>query len=127
MTSQIIPVEPFDYVVFGGTGDLAERKLLPALFRRFLDGQLIGDWRVIAAARGEMDDEAYRNFAREALATHVRGAAPDPAKADEFVSHLHYVAVDAKSDRGWDHLRSVLGDHERVRCFHCAGQPRERP
>ena len=38
MSSQIIPVEPFDYVVFGGTGDLAERKLLPALFHRQLAG-----------------------------------------------------------------------------------------
>ncbi|MBL4599078.1 MAG: hypothetical protein JKX93_08925, partial [Rhizobiaceae bacterium] len=34
MTSQIIPVEAFDYVVFGGTGDLSERKLIPALYRR---------------------------------------------------------------------------------------------
>jgi glucose-6-phosphate 1-dehydrogenase len=34
MSSQIIPVDPFDYVVFGGTGDLAERKLLPALYQR---------------------------------------------------------------------------------------------
>ena len=39
MSSQIIPVEPFDYVVFGGTGDLAERKLLPALYHRQLAGQ----------------------------------------------------------------------------------------
>ena len=36
--SQIIPVDPFDYVVFGGTGDLAERKLLPALYHRQLAG-----------------------------------------------------------------------------------------
>ena len=34
MTSQIIPVDPFDFIIFGGTGDLAERKLLPALFHR---------------------------------------------------------------------------------------------
>ncbi len=38
MSSQIIPVEPFDYVVFGGTGDLAERKLLPALYHRQMAG-----------------------------------------------------------------------------------------
>jgi glucose-6-phosphate 1-dehydrogenase len=39
MSSQIIPVEPFDYVVFGGSGDLAERKLLPALYHRQVEGQ----------------------------------------------------------------------------------------
>ena len=39
MTSQIIPVDPFDFIIFGGTGDLAERKLLPALFHRQQAGQ----------------------------------------------------------------------------------------
>ena len=38
--AQIIPVAAFDYVVFGGTGDLATRKLLPALFHRDVDGQI---------------------------------------------------------------------------------------
>jgi glucose-6-phosphate 1-dehydrogenase len=40
MSQIIIPVDPFDYVVFGGTGDLAERKLLPALYHRQMAGQL---------------------------------------------------------------------------------------
>jgi hypothetical protein len=39
MTSQIIPVDPFDFIIFGGTGDLAERKLLPALYQRQMAGQ----------------------------------------------------------------------------------------
>jgi glucose-6-phosphate 1-dehydrogenase len=41
MSAQIIPVDPFDYIVFGGTGDLAERKLLPALYHRQVDGQIV--------------------------------------------------------------------------------------
>ena len=46
MTSKIIPVKPFDAVIFGGKGDLAERKLLPALYHRERDGHLIrqGGW-----------------------------------------------------------------------------------
>nr|MDA3856692.1 hypothetical protein [Roseovarius sp.] len=39
MASRVIPVEPFDLVIFGGTGDLACRKIWPALFRRFVAGQ----------------------------------------------------------------------------------------
>ena len=35
MVSRVIPVDPFDLVIFGGTGDLAQRKILPGLFRRF--------------------------------------------------------------------------------------------
>ena len=46
--AQIIPVAPFDYVVFGGTGDLALRKLLPALYHRHQDQQITGPSRIIA-------------------------------------------------------------------------------
>ena len=49
MVSRIIPVETFDLVIFGGTGDLARRKILPALFKRYCSGQNArrqsGDWR----------------------------------------------------------------------------------
>jgi hypothetical protein len=47
-------VDPCDFVIFGGTGDLAVRKLLPALYLRDRDGQLTADTRIIAVAR---DDE----------------------------------------------------------------------
>ncbi len=67
MSSQIIPVEPFDYVVFGGTGDLAERKLLPALYHRQLAGQLSDPTRIIGASRTAFTDEEYRKFAVDAL------------------------------------------------------------
>ena len=40
MVSKTIPVKPFDLVIFGATGDLAKRKIIPALFRRFIAGQI---------------------------------------------------------------------------------------
>ena len=55
MVSRVIPVDPFDLVIFGGTGDLARRKILPGLFRRFCAGQMPENARVIGAARTEMD------------------------------------------------------------------------
>ena len=67
MASRVIPVDPFDLVVFGGTGDLARRKILPALFRRYVAGQIEGDVRLIGAARSEMDAKAYREMVREAI------------------------------------------------------------
>ena len=51
MVSRVIPVETFDLVIFGGTGDLARRKILPGLFRRFLAGQMPAGSRIIGAAR----------------------------------------------------------------------------
>ena len=52
MTSKIIKVEPFDLVVFGGTGDLAYRKLFPALIHRDKDDQFNEPTRIIGLARG---------------------------------------------------------------------------
>ena len=60
MVSRVIPVDSFDLVVFGGTGDLARRKILPGLYRRFLAGQMTAESRIIGAARAAMDDAGFR-------------------------------------------------------------------
>ena len=73
--SKIIPVAVFDCVVFGATGDLTLRKLLPALYYRFRDGQMPADSpRIIGAARSDLTDESYRERAAEALQRHVAAA-----------------------------------------------------
>ena len=62
--STATPVAPCDFVVFGGTGDLAVRKLLPALYLRDRDGQLPADTRIIAASRTGLDISGYRDHAQ---------------------------------------------------------------
>ena len=57
MTAKTVPVETFDLVIFGGTGDLALRKLLPGLFRRYADGQIPEDSRIIGVARDKQSDD----------------------------------------------------------------------
>ena len=124
MSSQIIPVEPFDYVVFGGTGDLAERKLLPALYHRQLAGQLSDPTRIIGASRTAYTDAEYRKFAVDALKEHLKPAEFDEAEVKTFCDRLFYVAVDAKSDQGWDKLKELLDEgKERVRAFYLAVAP----
>ena len=124
MSSQIIPVEPFDYVVFGGTGDLAERKLLPALYHRQLDGQLTEPTRIIGASRSSLTDEEYRKFADDALREHLKKGEYDAEQAKTFCNRLHYVSVDAKSDHGWKQLKDLLDEgKDRVRAFYLAVAP----
>ena len=126
MTSQIIPVEPFDYVVFGGTGDLARRKLLPALLRRAAAGQIVGDSRIIAVARTPLDDDGYRRLAAEALDAHLRPEEKDGAAIGAFLQRLHYRQADAGSAAGWNSLRDFLlevDDAQRVRAFYLAVGP----
>ena len=58
----------FDLVLFGGTGDLTWRKLMPALFQAFRHGKLPRDGRILAVARDARSDDAYRAFIKERFA-----------------------------------------------------------
>ena len=60
--AEFIPVGSFDIIIFGGTGDLSRRKLLPALYHRWADGQIPEDAKIIGVSRSEMDDAAFRKF-----------------------------------------------------------------
>ena len=71
MMPQSALVPDSDYIIIGGTGDLALRKIFPALFWRFLDGQVTSSFRLIAAARQEISKKDFadrlRPFCEEAL------------------------------------------------------------
>lgn len=108
MVSRVIPVEPFDLVVFGGTGDLARRKIIPGLYRRFLAGQMPPEARIIAAARSEMPVEAFRETARAAIAEFVSKDKQDKARIDEFLSRVGYVRIDAQGEGGWSQLKAEM-------------------
>ena len=123
MTAQIIPVDPFDLVVFGGTGDLARRKLLPGLYYRDRDGQLPGASRIIGCARSELGRDAFVAQIDAALRRHVPEADLDELCLGRFLDRLHYVAVDAQAASGFDALTAELADPERVRVFYLATSP----
>ena len=124
MSQIIIPVDPFDYVVFGGTGDLAERKLLPALYHRQMAGQLTDPTRIIGASRSEMSHDEYRSFARDALKQHLKDGEYHDDEVETFLKRLFYVAVDAKSEKGWPELKALLDEgQDRVRAFYLAVGP----
>ncbi|WP_371168893.1 glucose-6-phosphate dehydrogenase [Aliiroseovarius sp. 2305UL8-7] len=122
MVSRVIPVDPFDLVIFGGTGDLARRKILPGLYRRFLDGQMPEDARIIGAARGEMDTDGYRKFVDAAVREFVSEKKCDSKVLKAFLKRLHFVQLDALGDQGWPDLKA-LSDHERVQAFYFSVGP----
>ncbi len=99
---------PFDLVLFGGTGDLAMRKLLPAVYRRFADGQVAAAARIVGVARSDLDRTAY--LARvEAACREFLGAAFDPAAWSGFAALLDYVRVDATVPSDYGALAARLG------------------
>ena len=108
MVSRVIPVDPFDLVIFGGTGDLARRKILPGLFRRFTSGQMPGDARVIGAARSDMDAKGYRKIIGDALEEFMPPDARPKAQVAAFLKCVHYVQVDATGTNGWAELAKLV-------------------
>ena len=124
MAPRIIAVSPFDLVVFGATGDLSRRKLLPALFNRDRHGQIPAEARIIGASRTQMSEAEFRALARTALEQHARIAPEDSALVTAFLKRLTYVTLDAGSDEGWDELEEKFdASGERVRVFYLATAP----
>ena len=124
MSSQMIPVDPFDYVVFGATGDLTERKLLPALYHRQIAGQFTDPTRIIGASRSELTSEQFREHADKALKEHLKDGEYDKDEVAKFLARIEYVPVDATTNKGWDALKKMLEPgKDRVRAFYMAVAP----
>ncbi|MCC6468817.1 MAG: glucose-6-phosphate dehydrogenase, partial [Alphaproteobacteria bacterium] len=116
-------VAPFDLVVFGGAGDLALRKLLPALYQRERDARLPEDGRILAVARSAMSDEEYRARARQAIERYIPPETLDRALIDRFVKRLGYVACDAADAGDLARLKPRLTDAGHIRAFYLATAP----
>ncbi|HWV22253.1 MAG TPA: glucose-6-phosphate dehydrogenase [Devosia sp.] len=124
MSSRIIPVQPFDYVVFGATGDLTKRKLIPALYHRFKDGQFDENSRIIGASRSKLSEADFQKTAREAIGQFVEKEYQDQAVIDRFIKIFTYVPVDASKPEESGDLGAALRDDPKVvRAFYLAVAP----
>ncbi len=85
-----LPVHPTTLVIFGATGDLAHRKLLPALYNLAHEGALPERFELIGVARSEHSDEAFRSIARESIERYSR-VTPDPAVLEGLLCDMRYV------------------------------------
>src|SRR5437016_166087 len=85
-----VAAEPVTVVIFGGAGDLAHRKLLPALYNLHVDGLLPPRVAIVGVGRKEFSDEAYRGFARDGVAQFSRRPI-DEAAWQTFAPALFFV------------------------------------
>jgi len=122
MVSRVIPVDVFDLVIFGATGDLARRKILPGLYRRFLSGQMPGESRIIGAARADLAEAAFHDQVRAAIVEFVPPDRQDAAAIGQFLRRVHYVTIDATGTTGWRQLKALMRD-DVVRAFYFSVAP----
>ncbi|MFN4097445.1 MAG: glucose-6-phosphate dehydrogenase [Sphingomonas sp.] len=93
-------------LLFGATGDLAQRMLLPSLFALDADGLLAPDLKIIGTARSELNDGEYRNFARAALEKYL--PAERRGKMAGFLNRLAYQTLDATTPEGYADLAAKV-------------------
>ena len=120
--AEFIPVDPFDIVIFGGTGDLSRRKLIPALFHRYLDGQIDSSCKIIGIARSKMTRAEFQSFAKDAC----QSAAKEwkETKWKGFAALLEYEAMDVTSESAdWDTAKSYLNGDGRPQVYYLATTP----
>jgi glucose-6-phosphate 1-dehydrogenase len=98
-------------VLFGGTGDLARRMLLPSLYFLDADGFLDPGFRIVATARSEMDRDTFLAETHNILAERAEGV--DEAVWKRFAKRLDYVAADATSAQGAQALKDAVGEARR--------------
>jgi len=98
----------FDLVLFGGTGDLATRKLIPALYRRELAGQLDADSRIIGCGRTSLTSEAYTHRLEDALRKRLHHDEWDDTVWARFRERLCFMPLDAQRGADYERLGEQL-------------------
>jgi glucose-6-phosphate 1-dehydrogenase len=97
-------------LLFGATGDLARRMLLPSLFGLDGDGLLPPDLRIVGTARSALDDSDFKSVAEKCLARFIEPERLKPDAVARFLGRLRYVSLDVAKPEGFAALRPALGD-----------------
>lgn len=121
MVSRIIPVESFDLIIFGATGDLAKRKIFPGLFRRFLAGQMPNDSKIIGAARSNLSQNTFSVLVENSIKSFAE-IKFEKNDLRDFLNCLNYLQIDAAGAGGWNELKKALRP-EKIRAFYFSVSP----
>jgi glucose-6-phosphate 1-dehydrogenase len=97
-------------LLFGATGDLSRRMLLPSLYALHSDNLIATDLRIFGTARSEMTDAEFREFANSALQEFLPDDRKSEGMIDSFLERLHYQALDASKIEGFADLAAKIGN-----------------
>jgi len=106
-----LPVRPTALVIFGGTGDLAHRKLLPALYNLAHEGALPERFELIGVARRDQEDESFQDMARQSIERFSRRR-PDAKVLDGLLNEMRYVPGAFDDDAVYTELGSALREFD---------------
>jgi glucose-6-phosphate 1-dehydrogenase len=105
-------LEPCSIVIFGASGDLTARKLLPALYQLFLEQQLPSPLHIVGFARHEKSNVSWREEVKSALDRFARTRPVDPGRWQDFAAHLFYSQGDYADPKSYQKLAALLSGFE---------------
>ena len=105
---QSLSVEPCVVVIFGASGDLTHRKLVPALYNLAVDGLLPANFFLVGFARRDYSDEVFRDGLKEGVSSFSRRKPLDENVWNEFAAHTHYVSSNFDDSSGYANLKELL-------------------
>jgi glucose-6-phosphate 1-dehydrogenase len=111
------PIPPQAIVIFGASGDLTRRKLLPAFYHLFLEGHMPAGFAIIGYARTEMTDDEFREHAHEAVeefGTHPHSHPAEGRVWQDFCKHLLYVPGEFSDPGAMSHIVGHLETTDRT-------------
>jgi glucose-6-phosphate 1-dehydrogenase len=121
--------DPFALIIFGATGDLTKRKLLPALWSLYASRTLPEPFTILGVSRTAMTDEEFRTRARDAIGEFGRTKVPSETVWQRFASSLHYLPGDPKDLEIYPRMEAKLAELETARggpanrLFYCSTPP----
>ena len=101
-------MDKFAMIIFGASGDLTKRKLMPALYSLYRDKRLTGSFTVLGIGRTVYSDEDYRSYILGELQQFVKAEEQNLELMSSFVSHLYYLPMDPAKVEGYSQLRERL-------------------
>ncbi|MFY4774420.1 glucose-6-phosphate dehydrogenase [Metabacillus sp. RGM 3146] len=105
-------MESMTFVLFGGTGDLAKRKIYPALYNLFLEGKLPSSFSIIGLGRRDMTHSEFQEYVKQSLITFSRREFSQLSDTDKFLKAFNYSAVDARDPQDFEKLRTLVEHRE---------------
>ncbi len=117
------------FVIFGGGGDLAWRKLIPALYNLFLDGRLPARFKVLGTGRNQLSDESYRRRLREGVDQFSDRGEVDEKSWEDFSSNVFFLESDLGDSRAFAAIAKELAAYDEqisgraIRIFYLAVPP----
>jgi glucose-6-phosphate 1-dehydrogenase len=101
------------FVLFGATGDLAKRKIFPALYNLFLEQKIPNSFSIVGIGKHELSDDEFQTHVETSLKTFSRRLPNDRSKMEEFLHAFRYISLDVTNMEGYKKLLEIVQQREK--------------